>query len=148
MYIDQNLPQCKHDVSSLPVGDYERAVVTNLLGRRKVTVACVYIHRVRSWTVMCILEELRALIKGSLIVCEDFIAHNSIWGSISSCKRSRKLAAEIKSAELVVVGNGSLTFLRSHSTTSVIDITLHTPDMPLSWRTAHDTEGGTAFLST
>lgn len=135
-----------HTASStrLPVGGYWCVAVTILLGLRSVSVAYVYIHPVRSCGAINILLGLRVLTKGSLIVCGDFNAHHPIWGSITSCKRCRQLAIDIKLAELGV-DNGSLTFVRGHSTASAIDINFYTSDMPVTWRTAHDSEGSDHF---
>lgn len=62
-----------------------------------------------------------------------------------TCSRDRQLADEIASVGFVVANNRDSTFLRCHSTTSAIDVTMHTPDLPVTWQTDCDTEESDYF---
>lgn len=91
LYVKQSLPQHGLD-TSLPAGGYECVAVETKLGRKKITVACVYIYPARSHNATGILDGLRMLVRGSLTVCEDLIAHHPNWGSLRACSRGRQLA--------------------------------------------------------
>lgn len=115
--------------------------------RRKLTLPCVYSHPDRSSCTFGILGGLWAPVKGSLVVYRDFNVYLYSWGSEKFCRRGRQLADEIASASarFVVANNGDPTFLQGHSTTSAIDVAIHTPGLPMTWCATRDTEGSDHF---
>lgn len=145
VYVAQAIPQCRVDTSSLPPWDYECVAVRVKLASTTLTIASVYIQAHPRARCAGVLEGLRGQTRGALLVCGDLNAYHSAWGSASINKRGRDLASEAERAGLVVANDGSPTFLRGPVTTNAIDVTFHTPDLPVTWRTSGSTEGSDHF---
>lgn len=64
---------------------------------------------------------------------------------MSSSKCDGSIAGEGEAAGLVVANDGKPIFVHPNSSTSVIYITSHTPELPVSWWTPANTEGSNHF---
>lgn len=144
LYVHQGIPQSRVDTSSLPLGEYECVAAKVQIGTRTLTVASVYVRAERRGRCEGLLEGLRSLTVGSLLVCGDFNAHHPSWGSTRASKRGREIADEAERTGLCIANTGEHTFLSS-TTTSAIDLTLHSADLPVTWRTESDTQGSDHF---
>lgn len=77
---------------------------------------------------------------GELIECGDFNAHNVLWDCThTNC--SRTIGKDIAKTALALANTGAHTFLRGATYSSALDLTLHSPSVPIMWKPAPDTEG-------
>lgn len=108
----------------------ESVVAKIKLKGEALTIASVYIPPEGAANLGGILENLGELPQGSQRICGDLDAHHPDCGSSKTSKAAKALAAEI--------GTGSPTFWRPLNATSVVDFTLHSPDIALTWFTDED----------
>ncbi|KAM7313868.1 uncharacterized protein ISCGN_003655 [Ixodes scapularis] len=87
------------------------------------------------------MDSLRTRITDPVVICGDWNAHHALWGDTREDARGRMLAEQFGEHNLVVANDGSPTFFRPPCTFSAIDVTAHSPEIPLSWRVAADTMG-------
>lgn len=132
LYVAQSIPQRRVNTTCLPSGDYESAAVRMKLGKRSLTNAPVYSQAQPRALCTGVLEGLHTLSRDALLVLGDLNAYHTAWGSSRINKRDREFAAEAERAGLVVANGGSLSFLRAPDTRNVIDVAVHSPNLPVT----------------
>lgn len=142
LYIKRDIQQHRIDTSGLCCEQVECVAVKLQIGGRVLTVANIYARAGHSSNRADALLGLRALVHGGdLIVCGDFNCHNTLWGSTHTSRGGRRLGEAIKDADLALANDGSPTYLRGATYSSVLDLTLHSPHLPILWSPAPDPEG-------
>lgn len=143
VHVAQSVPQCRVDTSSLPSGDYECVAVRVKLASTTLTTATVHLQAhsrqgvQASWRACAHRHVERCWSAGTLIPTIQHGVPHPLINVVATWRQKRR--------EPVVANNGSPTFLRSPVTTSAIDVTFHTPDLPVTWRTSGSTEGSDHF---
>lgn len=143
--ISRHLPQKKIDVAAFTSPDCECVAVEVTIAKRTFTVVSVFVRCLNTAVCDGLLVGLVALARGSIIKSGDFNSHHPSWGSTRSSSPGRSIMEDIKNTWLVIGNDGSHTLLRRHLSTSVIDLTLHSPELPVEWKISPSTEGSDHF---
>lgn len=100
-----------------------------LIEKKTLTVASLYVNSSTKTSCNGILEGLRLLAEGSMVIFGDFNAWYPAWGARRSNKRGRELQAEAECGDLDVANDGSPTFPRNRGVAFSSDVTFHNLDM-------------------
>lgn len=78
-----------------------------------------------------------------IVICGDFNAHNKLWNGTTSDSRGRQVERVLNAFDFTLLNDGSPTFLRGHSYSSVLDLTFCSSDLAAGadWSTDADTRG-------
>ena len=76
-------------------------------------------------------------------MCGDFNAHNTLWGGMQCDKRGKVIEDIIEKNNLCVLNDGSQTFIRGCSYSSVLDLTIcsHDTFSDMVWHIDVETHG-------
>lgn len=110
LYIRHELPQCQISTDSLNTADAEFVAVKVSFKKATITVVSVYIRPGRDCDMMDAFQEWCEQHKTGLIVCGDFNAHHTLWGSETTDNRGRRLEEIFLSSQLSVANTGGRTF--------------------------------------
>lgn len=110
-----------------------------LFGRVSVCLSSVYIEPGASVSFSSVLKTLSE----PYIVCGDFNAHNTIWGSDHTDARGRSIENIMDKFDITLLNDGSPTFLRGHDYSSCLDLTMCSREFApgITWRTDTETRG-------
>lgn len=144
VYVRAVLNSAPVNLDSIVDGPMECAAVTVRMGSTDTTVASVYVRPTRPWDATAV-GRLRAHLGPDVVVCGDFNAHNSAWGSPRTTRRGRELLDATTACGLLVANTGSPTFTRPGPLGTVqlshIDVTLVSQRCAYTWETATSTWG-------
>ncbi|KAM7312050.1 uncharacterized protein ISCGN_008955 [Ixodes scapularis] len=146
IYIQKAIPHHVVDVSDLCTVNRDLVAVRAEIAGRRLTIISIYVRPGGGAVeVAGLVDSLRTRITDPVVICGDWNAHHALWGDTREDARGRMLAEQFGEHNLVVANDGSPTFFRPPCTFSAIDVTAHSPEIPLSWRVAADTMGSDHF---
>lgn len=143
IYVRSSLAHSVTPVSDVVGGAMECCAVTVRLDRQDTTVASVYVRPGQQWDPSSLVR-LAARLGGHAVLCGDFNAHHTDWGSRRCTRRGRDLCNAISRAGLVVLNKGGPTYVRRGVSTA-IDLSLTTEQRSYDWATTPDTWGSDHF---
>ncbi|KAM7298241.1 uncharacterized protein ISCGN_018853 [Ixodes scapularis] len=141
-------PSSGHTEAAAPFSPHPfKSIVTMIFGavRDLIHILPTSSFRGGAVEVAGLVDSLRTRITDPVVICGDWNAHHALWGDTREDARGRMLAEQFGEHNLVVANDGSPTFFRPPCTFSAIDVTAHSPEIPLSWRVAADTMGSDHF---
>lgn len=142
LHIQKAIPHYTVDVSDLCTGNWDVVAVRAEIAWRRLTVISVYIRPGGGAAeVAGLMDSLRTRLIDPVLICGDWNAHHALWGDTKEDTRGRMVADQFAEHHLVVANDGFSTFFRLLCTFSAIDVTAHSPEIPLSWWVASDTTG-------
>lgn len=145
LYVRRELPRCQIPTDSLNTADAEFVAVKVSFKKTTIMVMSIYIRPGREYDIMDAFEDWCNQHKPNLVVCGDFNAHHTLWGSDSIDSRGRRLEEIFSATQLSIANTGGPTFFRPPSTFSALDVTAYDPTLKLSWKIAPDTMGSDHF---
>ena len=120
--IRNNIPYTVHDINF----DIDCLSIKIQINNTTINITNIYDNAITSN-----LQEyanLFAHIKGKHIVCGDFNAHNTAWGSVKNSHKGNQFLDIFNESKLVLV-NDSKSHINNDGAMSAIDLTLTTPDL-------------------
>lgn len=113
---------------------------------RQITVCSLYIQPSYNLTAND-LNQLCNQLPRPFILMGDFNSHNRLWGSTNEDRWGRLVSDTIDQYDLVILNDGSPTFLSTSGRMTHIDLTLASQDISAiwSWRVEEDSRGSDHF---
>lgn len=140
LYVHVDTDSSEVDLSDLCSSAADYVAVTVNMSGFYTTVVSAYVWPNAQWDPRDVCA-IRARCSGRLIICGDFNAHQTTWGSTHDTQRGQALADVLLRLNLVVLNDGSPTYLRAGGVQSVLDLTITTSDVRLLWLPEPDTWG-------
>lgn len=146
LYIHKSVPQVEEDLTLYCTTSSEVVGATVNIRNQQITVLSIYVRHTKKNEVFDadVLQRLRHRFRGHLLVCGDFNAHHPSWGTGSTDTRGKNVARVIQASDLVLANDGSPTFT-DHTHETAIDLTLHSPELKITWNIEADTWGSDHF---
>lgn len=114
-----------------------------IIHKRPLTVVCVYVRNKRKSKSDGILEGLRSWIQGSLVVWADMNARAG--NTLAQISAGAILQPRRYAPTWSLRTQGIPTFFRPPDYSSAIDITFHSPELPITWHAESNTERSDHF---
>lgn len=114
----------------LTFDDFETiAVSLSLRNGTKLAVASVYIPPGNALEPVTYQTLLREISHRSVLLCGDFNAYNTAWGSVRSNARGERLLQFIEDDGLCLLNDGTPTFVHGSGTMTCLDLSIATPNV-------------------
>lgn len=138
--IRKDLTYAEYDVTPHDTNEYVCAIVKSK--SRHFTVISTYIQTATPFDSQR-LEHIVQNTPSPHILCGDFNAHHEVWGSTHNDKRGRQINDVAERLNLVLLNDGTPTFYRGETVSSVLDLTFVSADYAknVTWSTDLEARG-------
>lgn len=139
-FIRSDIPAVQRNIVARGEGEYVCCSIR--VGTLDLAVVSLYIPPAVPYDVSD-LENILDCVPTPYVLCGDFNAHHTMWGSVRSDSRGRRLAALFEERNLHVLNDGSPTFVQSTRRSSCLDLTVVSASIArhLAWSVGTDMLG-------